>query len=100
MAKKITTEEFDNEVLKKDVAFVDFYADWCGPCKTMKPLVEEIETENQNVSFYMVNIDDNMDLAKKYKVMSIPTMIVFKNGQEFKKFIGLTDKEEIVSALK
>ena len=100
MPKKISTSEFDAEVLNKDVALVDFYADWCGPCKSMKPIIEEIENENPNANFYMVNIDDDMDLAKKFKVMSIPTIIIFKNGQEAKKFIGLTDKNEIVDNLK
>lgn len=91
--------KFD-ELIEKGTVLIDFYADWCGPCKSMKPIIEEIENENPNANFYMVNIDDDMDLAKKFKVMSIPTIIIFKNGQEAKKFIGLTEKNEIVDNLK
>lgn len=101
MVNVLNEENFENEVLKFDgVVLVDFYADWCGPCKMMAPIVNGIAEENiPNVKVGKVNVDDNQGLAQKYNVMSIPTLIVFKNGNPVKGFVGVTDKEELKSAL-
>ena len=99
MAKIIKENEFETEVLKKPVALVDFYADWCGPCKVMAPIVDEIASEKTNVNVVKVNIDDAMDLSKQYQVVSIPTLCVFKNGELVKKFVGVTEKEDIEELL-
>ena len=78
---KLTTANFDQEVLQADrPVLVDFYADWCGPCKMMGPVVEEISGELDDVKVCKINIDEQMSIAQKYGVMSIPTFIVFKNG--------------------
>ncbi len=99
MAKIIKENEFETEVLKKPVALVDFYADWCGPCKVMAPIVDEIASEKTNVNVVKVNIDEAMDLSKQYQVVSIPTLCVFKNGELVKKFVGVTEKEDIEELL-
>ena len=93
---------FEEEELKfEGTALVDFYADWCGPCKIMSPIIDEIAEEGiPNVKIGKVNVDENPELASKYDVMSIPTIILFKNGELSKTYIGVTDKEIIESELK
>ena len=83
-------EDFEKEI-SEDV-IVDFYADWCGPCKMLGPVLEET-----NFNVLKVNVDDFQELAIKYGVMSIPTLIRFKNGEEVKKVIGFRTKEELES---
>ena len=76
---------------------VDFYATWCMPCKMMSGIIDEIAKEHQEVKFIKIDVDRNTELAIKYNVMSIPTMIIFKNGNTSKTFIGVTDKSEIIA---
>ena len=100
MVKQLTNEEFEKNVKSSDkLAFVDFYADWCGPCRMMAPIVEEISEEVDGVDFYKVNCDDEQELASKYEVMTIPTLLILKKGEQIKEFIGVTDKEEIIEEL-
>lgn len=97
---KITNDNFNGEVLNSDkTTIVDFYADWCGPCKMMSPIIDKIAEENEGVKVGKLNVDEAGDLAAKYNVMSIPTIIVFKNGMEFKRFVGVTSKDNIISAI-
>ncbi len=93
---------FEEEVLKANgKILVDFYADWCGPCKMMAPIIEEIAEEvKETVKVGKVNVDNNQELAIKYDVMSIPTIMIFENGKAIKTFIGVTDKQEILDVLK
>lgn len=102
MVNIFNEENFENEVLNsKETVLVDFYADWCGPCKVMSPIIDEIAEENlENLKVGKVNVDDNPELAVKYDVMSIPTIIIFKDGNPVKEFLGVTDKEEIKMVLK
>lgn len=91
-------ENFDD--LKRDgVVLVDFYADWCGPCKMVSPILEEISEERNDFKIIKVNVDKSSDLATKYGVMSIPTMIVFKNGVEVDKNIGFLPKDDIIKLI-
>ena len=100
MVKQLTNEEFEKNVKNSDkLIFVDFYADWCGPCRMMAPIVEEISEEVDGVDFYKVNCDDEQELASKYEVMTIPTLLILKKGEQIKEFIGVTDKEEIIEEL-
>ena len=100
MVKQLTNEEFKKNVKSSDrLVFIDFYADWCGPCRMMAPIVEEISEEVDGVDFYKVNCDDEQELASKYEVMTIPTLLILKKGEQIKEFIGVTDKEEIIEEL-
>lgn len=93
MVIKLTTENFEQEVLKAEQpVLVDFYADWCGPCQMMGPVVEEIAGEVSNAKVCKINIDEQMAIAQRYGVMTIPTFAVFKNGELVKKEIGALPK--------
>lgn len=94
----ITKENFDKEVLKSDVpVLVDFWADWCGPCKALGPILEEVESElAPGVKIAKINIDEQEELAAQFKVMSIPTLLLFKNGQPVEKSVGLISKDQVI----
>lgn len=97
---KITSDNFKEEVLNSDkTTIIDFYADWCGPCKMMSPIIDEIAKENENVKVGKLNVDEAQGIATGYNVMSIPTIIIFKNGIEDKRFVGVTSKENILNVL-
>ena len=91
-------ENFKKEI-KNGIVLVDFYADWCGPCKMVAPIIEELSQEKENVKYIKVNVDNHEEIAKEYGIMSIPTMIIFKDGKEINKNIGFATKEEISSWL-
>lgn len=94
----LTKESFNDLVLNsKDIILVDFYADWCGPCKMLSPIMEEIAKE---YAVYKVNVDDESELAREYGIMSIPCVIVFKEGKEINRSIGLKSKDEILDLIK
>ena len=98
---KITSENFEKEVLNSEVpVLVDFFATWCSPCKMMSPVVEELEKEMEGkAKVYKIDTDEEKNLAIKYGIMSIPTFIVFKNGEPVNKAVGMRDKEELVNLL-
>ena len=101
MEVKITLENFDEEVLHSDIpVIVDFYADWCGPCKMVAPIVEEIARENEDITVCKVNVDEDSALAVKFGIASIPTLIVFKDGREASRIIGFRPKDAILAELK
>ena len=98
MAKEITTANFETEVLKSEKpVLIDFWATWCGPCMRQGPVVEEMAEEGYEVG--KVDVDQNMALAQQFRVVSIPTLILFKNGAEVQRFVGLTSKEDLKNAL-
>ncbi len=92
----VTTDNFETEVLKSDVpVLVDFYADWCGPCKMLAPLLEQFAQEHPQVKVCKINVDDQADLAMDYDVRSIPTLVVFKDGKEANRSVGLISKSQL-----
>ena len=101
MVNVFNEENFEEEVLKSEgTVIVDFYADWCGPCKMMSPVIDSIAEEGiVNLKVGKINVDENPNLAEQYGIMSIPTILIFKEGDIVKTFIGVTAKSEIKAAL-
>ena len=100
MITTVTKENFDQEVLMaKEPVLVDFWAAWCMPCKMLSPIVDQVASERSDVKVCKINIDDEGELAIRYGVMSIPTLIVFKNGEIANKSICLISKEDILALL-
>lgn len=100
MIKEINYQEFQNEVKKADKAFIKFGAEWCGHCKNMEPTIEELSNEHSEVKFYDVDCDQQMDICRELKVMSLPTFIYLKNGTEVKRLIGEQPKDLLEDVLK
>ena len=99
--KNVTDENFETEVLKADKpALVDFWAEWCGPCKQLSPILEEISNEMSEIVFVKHNIDEQPNMHVKYGVRGIPTMLIFKNGELKGTKVGATTKSNIVSWIK
>ena len=98
--KKVTDENFDSEVVKSTKpTVVDFWAEWCGPCKVIAPILEELAAEQENIKIAKVNVDDSPDLARRYEIMSIPALIVFENGEPAKKLIGAKPKGALLEEI-
>ena len=97
---EVTKDNFETEVLKSDIkVLADFNAEWCGPCKMLKPMVEEIAESNENIKVVSINVDDEDELAEQYEVSSIPCLVVFDKGKEVKRNVGLISKDDIESLI-
>jgi len=98
---KVTSAEFDQQVLKSDVpVLVDFWAEWCGPCKAIGPSIEQLAGEyDGKAKVYKVDVDSDGDLASKYNVMSIPALLVFKGGKEVDRMVGAAPKQQIAQLI-
>ncbi len=96
----VNKENFETEVLKCDKkVLVDFNASWCGPCRMLKPIVEEISEENSDVKVVSIDIDSESELAENYGISSIPCLVLFNKGEEVKRNVGLISKDEIESII-
>ena len=97
---EVTDSNFQAEVIESETAtLVDFWAPWCGPCRVVGPVLEEIASERDDIRIVKLNVDDNQQTAAQYQVLSIPTMILFRNGAEAKKIIGAYPKKKILEQL-
>lgn len=97
----VKTADFETEVLKSDkTVLVDFWAVWCGPCRMLSPVVDQIAEENPDIKVCKVNVDEEQQLAIKYGVMSIPTLLVFKGGELVNQSVGVIPKEEVLNLIK
>lgn len=100
MVKKIeSSEEYDSALKNSKSVFVDFFADWCGPCKMVGPVVDKVSEQYDDVTFLKVNVDDFPDIAQRYGIMSIPTLLGFRDGQLISKIIGFQPEAGIKDAV-
>ena len=98
---KVTKNNFEEEVLKSEkTVLVDLYADWCGPCRMLAPILEEVETEREDVKVCKINVDDEPELAARFGIASIPTLLFFKNSAIIKKSVGYRYKGELEKILR
>lgn len=101
MALKFNDANFASDVLEaKELVVVDFYADWCGPCKMIAPIIEELANQYTDVKIGKLNVDDSPQTAKNYRVMSIPTILFIKNGQVVESIVGFVSKAQIEDKIK
>lgn len=98
---QVNQDKFKEEVLDyKGLVFVDFYAEWCGPCKVTSPLIDEISEEKKNIKFVKIDVDQNSNLSSQYSVFSIPTFMIFKDGKAVNQFVGAMGKESFLEEIK
>ena len=97
---EVTKDNFENEVLKSEIpVLVDFNATWCGPCRSMRPMLDELADNNPKYKIVSVDIDEEDELAEEYEVASIPCLVVFKNGKETDRSVGLIPKDSIAALM-
>ena len=97
----VTSANFEEEVLNSDKkVLIDFYADWCGPCKMYSPVVEAVAAENEDIKVVKINVDNAQDIAIKYQVMSIPTTVIIENGKEVNRAVGMVSKNQLLEMVK
>ena len=97
--QKVNSSNF-NEKISKGKTLIKFSASWCFPCRQLAPIVEELSKESKDINFYEIDADESPDVASQYEVMGIPTLILFKDGKEIKRIVGLRSKEDLKKELK
>ncbi len=97
---KINNENFESEVLNSEKpVLLDFWASWCGPCRALSPVIDEIAQERSDIKVVKAEVDENRELARKFRVMSVPTLLVIKNGETVSRSLGVQSKEKILSMI-
>lgn len=97
--REINNSNFNDET-KEGIVLVDFWANWCGPCKMLTPVLEQLSSEMKDVKFFKVNVDENGELAQQFRIASIPTVMIFKNGEVVDKMMGFKPKNQVEEFLK
>ena len=97
---KINKENFESVIKNNESVLLDFYAEWCGPCRMVGPIIEEIASENPDIAVGKINVDEESELAARYGVFSIPTLVVIKGGELVKRSVGAKPKEQILELIK
>ncbi|MDR3285417.1 MAG: thioredoxin [Holosporales bacterium] len=101
MLNLIRSDNFETEVLEfKGIVLVDFFADWCGPCRMLMPIIEELAEKNESIKFAKINVDESKELAEKFDIRNLPTLIMFNNGKVVARKIGSLTKFEMENLLK
>ena len=98
--KELTNSTFDQAVKDNKWMVIDYYATWCAPCSMLSPIVEKVSEEFEDVAFYKVDIDDNMELASNFHVVSIPTLLFFKDGEAMNEVVGYVPEDQLTDELK
>ena len=99
MVKNLDKDNFEKTLQNNNSVLVDFYTEWCGPCKMMAPIIDEVAEEREDVEIYKLNIEDAPEIAAKYNIVSIPTIIVFENGNEKARSVGFRSKINILNMI-
>lgn len=99
MVNIINNKEFDKKINIDRKVIVDCYADWCGPCRMLSPVIDELSNELVDYDFYKLNVDESQDISKRYGIMSIPTILIFENGELKNKIIGFRSKDELLKEI-
>ena len=100
MVREINDNEFNKLISKDEKVVIDCYAVWCGPCKMLSPIIDELATELSNIKFYKLNVDESEEVVNKYQIMSIPTILIFENGELKQKEVGFKSKDQLLDILK
>ena len=96
---ELNDKTFDEAISASDLAVIDFYATWCGPCKMLAPILSEVEKETSDVAFFRVDVDQAPDVSRRFGIMSIPTLVFLKNGEEVGRSVGLLRKPELLAKI-
>ena len=89
--------DFDSLINRDQLVVIDFSATWCGPCRRMAPILERVAEKMENIEFYNLDVDENEDIAKRYRIFSVPTLVCFKNGKKIDTMVGLNSLEDIIA---
>ena len=95
MVKEITEKDFKKKIEEKGKILIDCYAPWCGPCRLLSPIIDELAEETKNCKFYKLNVDESEEISREYGIMSIPTILLFEDGELKQKNVGFIPKEEL-----
>lgn len=94
--KELKEKDFDKTIKSKKLSVIDFFATWCMPCRMLKPILEKVEENVKDANFYSLDIDENAEIAKRYRVFSVPTVICFMNGEIVDSLVGLNNYDEVI----